>query len=482
MEKALLTFIGNNDCLSDRPGAILTVLENQRFDKVFLLYNHDKYLEAATRIFKYCREKYPMTKVTYVETLISDPTDYNIVYPAMYSVVKKIVNDNKGLDFIISITSGTPTMHSCWLLLQQGGVIDANLIQVQKETGITLVDLNIDDFPQIKKIDRVKAELTKLSRENKILKSRLLEFDNIIGTSSEIQKVKEQIKSFASTDLSIFISGESGTGKELVAKSIHYNSTRKEKPLITVNCSAINPNLFESEFFGHKKGSFTGALTDKPGKFKLADEGTIFLDEVGDLPLEMQAKLLRVLENGKIQVVGGKEESVDVRVISATNKDIKKMVRDGDFRDDLFYRLVRGQIELPPLRQRGNDIVQIANFILDGLNKRNNENKVFNKSAVDLIKKYKWSGNIRQLKNAVESAFYLSGREITNDSINIVEFSNRRESIEIPKEGIDLHNNILPKYYRAALNMANGNKSEAAKLLGLEPHTFRARLEKAEIK
>jgi len=246
--------IGNNDCNIERPGAILSILQEIRFDKVYLLYNHDKYLKAASDILKYCSKYYPGIQIIYKSTPAENPTDYNIVYPAMYKSVREILEENGKSDYTISITSGTPTMHACWIFLQQGGIIKAKLIQIHKETGISEVNFNLDDFPEIKNVDQVKAELTKLARENKLLKTRKLVFDNIIGECPEILDVKEHIKLFTDSDISVFIHGESGTGKELVAEALHYNSARKEKPFIKVNCGAISPELFESEFFGHKKG------------------------------------------------------------------------------------------------------------------------------------------------------------------------------------------------------------------------------------
>ena len=483
MKKILLTFIGNNDCYTgERPGVILSVLKEMSFDKVYLLYNSDKYLKPASDILKYCRKHHPEVKILYKATLIENPTDYNTVYPAMYKSVREILDENGKADYTISITSGTPTMHACWIFLQQGGVIQAKLIQVQRETGISDVNFNLDDFPEIKQVDRVKAELTKLSRENRLLKSRDLAYDNIIGECPEILQIKDQIKLFADSDISVFIHGESGTGKELVAEALHYNSSRKEKPFIKVNCGAISPELFESEFFGHKKGSFTGAVADKEGKFKLADCGTIFLDEICDLPDYMQTKLLRVLQEGTFIPVGGiKEEKVDVRILSATNKDIMEQVRRKIFREDLFYRLVSCKIYLPPLRTRGNDKILLSNYLVEKFNRKQGKNKFLSQSAINLINVNPWQGNIRQLQNAIEAAFVYPGNEIKAEHLNIIDFDKSSDFIEIPGEGFDFDAEIVPKYYKAALQKTGGNAEKAARLLGLKPHTFRARLRKLGI-
>jgi len=477
--KILLTFIGNNDCYpNEKPGAILSVLRQRAFDKVYLFYNRERYLKPASEIQRHCKTHFPKLKVDFQEARAENPTDYNTVYPAMYKAVRDILKKNTRAEYSILLTSGSPTMHACWIFLREGGVIDANLIQVSRESEISEVTFELDDFPRIQQVSEINAEMTRLARENKGLKSRLeLAHDDIIGESDGILKVKEQIRLFADSDIPIFIRGESGTGKELVAEAIHYNSPRKEKPLITVNCGAISQELFESEFFGYKKGAFTGAVSDKDGKFRLADAGTIFLDEIADLPLTMQVKLLRVLEYGKFMPVGGvKEETADVRIISATNKELRKKVGSGDFREDLFYRLVHTEIILPPLRDRGNDRIMIAQHIIGQLNDIYRKGKTPDKSAIDLILKHHWSGNVRQLKSTLEAAYIYPGNRITAENINIIEIEPSADRILIPDEGVDLNHEILPKYYEAAMKKAGGNKTRAARLLGFEPHTFRARL------
>ncbi|MDM8548727.1 sigma-54 dependent transcriptional regulator [Desulfobacterales bacterium HSG2] len=485
--KILLTFIGDNDCFPDeKPGAILSVLRQREFDKVYLFYNRERYLKPASEIRQYCETHFPKLRVDFQEARAENPTDYNTVYPAMYKAVRDILKKNTRAEYSILLTSGTPAMHACWIFLREGGVIDANLIQVSRESGISEVTFELDDFPDIQQVPEIKAEMTRLARENEGLKSRLgLAYDNIIGESPEILKIKEQIRFLADTNVRIFIRGESGTGKELVAEAIHYNSSRKEKPLLTVNCGAIPQDLFESEFFGHEKGAFTGAVSAKDGKFKLADGGTIFLDEVADLPLTMQVKLLRVLSDGNFTRVGGvNEEKTDVRVISATNKDLREKVRSGDFREDLFYRLVRKQIFLPPLRDRGNDKVMIAQHIVEQWNKKDDKSddkgrnrKTLDKSAIDLIVKHHWPGNVRQLESALETAYAYPGNKITAESMEIIDIAPPANRILIPDEGVDL-GDILRQYYDAALEKTGKNAEQAAKLLGLKPHTFRARLRK----
>jgi len=372
-------------------------------------------------------------------------------------------------------------MHTCWFLLKQSGFINARLIQISREVGISEITFALDDFPKLKKEKDIKVELTKKDRENKYLKQRLgLEFDEIIGNHESIIRLKQEISTLAIYDTSLFITGESGTGKELVARAIHYNSHRKKEPFVSVNCGAISKDLFESQFFGHKKGAFTGSMYDHEGFFKQADGGTIFLDEISDLPLDMQVKLLRVLETGEVQPLGDKQFKVNVRIVSASHKNLKSIVMKGEFREDLYYRLVTGTIEILPLRYRGNDVLLLANKFLDLLNKKYKTNKSFTRQAEEMLLNYYWYGNVRELKNVVEYSFTRTNSDKINKE-NIIfanDLSKGDLEFNIPDEGIDLEKDIIPRYYQAALKKTNGNQSKAAELLGLEAHTFRQRLRK----
>jgi formate hydrogenlyase transcriptional activator len=234
-------------------------------------------------------------------------------------------------------------------------------------------------------------------------------FGDIVGGSSGLRKVMQQVQLVAPTDATVLITGESGTGKELVARAIHEQSARRERPLIKLNCSAVPEGLFESEFFGHVKGAFTGAHKDKPGRFELADGGTLFLDEIGEVPLAMQAKLLRVLQEQELERVGDtRTRKVNVRVIAASNRNLKKEVDEGRFRQDLFYRLSVFPIEVPPLRERREDIAPlVANFIRQSARRMNRPEPQLSKAALDRLGSYDWPGNVRELQNTVERAIIL---------------------------------------------------------------------------
>ena len=263
--------------------------------------------------------------------------------------------------------------------------------------------------------DRVlmEQEQARLQAQNEYLSEEVrsaYDFGDIIGESPGVRRVLQQIRLVAPTDAAVLITGESGTGKELVARAIHENSPRKARALIKVNCSAVPENLFESEFFGHVRGAFTGAVRDKPGRFELADGGTLFLDEIGDIPVAMQAKLLRVLQEQEIERVGDtRTRKVNVRIVAATNLDLKKEVEAGRFRQDLFYRLVVFPIDIPPLRDRREDIALLAaNFVRLAAKKMNRALPRLTKPQEDQLFAHDWPGNVRELQNAVERAAILA--------------------------------------------------------------------------
>ncbi|MFB3845445.1 MAG: RNA repair transcriptional activator RtcR family protein [Candidatus Cloacimonadaceae bacterium] len=484
MKKVLLSFIGNNDCyLSEgKEGAIISILKSRPFDALYILFNKESYLEPAYEIKNYCKEHFPNLQVNFEPAVTIDPIDYNLVYPAMYNAVMNIKakEDPKETEFTVSVTSGTPTMHTCWVLLKQGGMLNAELIQSSREQGVSSISFSLKDFPPLDKAIPMSAQLLMLSRENIALKRIIdYEFEDFIGNCEEIQNIKNQIKMIAKYDVPVYISGESGTGKEVVARLIHRHSSRYQGPFIPVNCGSISENLFESEFFGHKKGSFTGAINDHFGFFEEANGGTLFLDEVADLPLQMQVKLLRVLDSGEITPVGGKVKKVNVRLLTASNKNLQNLVFEGKFRRDLYYRIVNYEIALPPLRTRGTDILLLASHFVELFNKQNNTNKTISPAAEKVLLNQPWQGNVRELRNTIQIAcINCKGNVIKPEDIkcNSLTDNPKINEISIPDDGIDLEKEILPLYYHAALNKANGNAAKAARLLKLEPHTFRARL------
>ncbi len=315
----------------------------------------------------------------------------------------------------------------------------------------------------------------KLEKENKSLKDELLAQQEMLGESQPMQELREKIAKVAPTDCTVLITGESGIGKELVARQIHQLSLRREKPLITINCSALPETLLESELFGHVKGAFTSATVNKKGKFEIADKGTLFLDEIGDMSLNAQSKLLRVLETGDIQKVGAAQSiNVDVRVIAATNKDLKKAVKDKNFRQDLYYRINVITISVPPLRERKEDIPLLANYYLNYFS-RNTEisEKRFSERAMELLINYAWPGNVRELKNLMNRLAIFSSSEIINEwelsqYWEIKELANF-DSGNIPSNlTLEQARRIFETHYiRRTLIKCKGNITKTAQLLNL---------------
>jgi len=294
------------------------------------------------------------------------------------------------------------------------------------ETAVESMKLGAYDFiskpPDLNRlINSVRNALEKkeLVTENKILRQKVAKKYEIIGNSKSIMEIHAIIDKVAQTEARVLITGESGTGKELVAHNIHERSNRHKASFIEVNCAAIPSELIESELFGHLKGSFTSAIKDRQGKFEAANNGTLFLDEIGDMSLDAQAKVLRALEESKIQRVGSQKDiSVDVRVIAATNKDLKKEIENGNFREDLYHRLAVIMVEVPELSRRKSDIpILISHFSKLISKEQGIEAKEFKKDSIKLLEDYDWSGNIRELRNVIERLIILAGNPISKDDV-----------------------------------------------------------------
>jgi len=262
-------------------------------------------------------------------------------------------------------------------------------------------------------------KIRNLQNENSRLKKKLVKKHEMIGSSSKFKNVLQLIEKVSPTNARILITGENGTGKEMVAQQIHFKSLRNQQPLIEVNCAAIPSELIESELFGHVKGSFTSAIKDRVGKFELADGGTLFLDEIGDLSLKAQAKVLRALQEGKIQKVGSEKViEVDVRIIAATNKKIKKLIESNNFREDLFHRLAVIEIKLPTLSERKSDIKSLCDYFLERISEEQGvSKKKISKEAINTLENYPWSGNIRELRNVIERLMILGDNPISIENI-----------------------------------------------------------------
>ncbi len=315
------------------------------------------------------------------------------------------------LRHVVARAPGVPV-----IMVSAQGVIDT-AVEAMKLGAYDYITKGQDDLVKLDSVVRNVLEKVSLEREVETLRDEVKEkyqVKGLIGDSGPMHHVYRLIQKATRGDLTVAIHGESGTGKELVAKAIHFNSSRNRGPFVVVNCAAIPRDLMESEFFGHEKGSFTGAHARKIGKFEQADGGTIFLDEIGELDLDLQAKLLRALQEGEITRVGGSDTiEFNARVISATNKDVVQMIRNGTFREDLYYRLFQFPVPLPPLRERGSDLLVLANYFHREYTKAHPEfkGKTLSAGARRAIANHRWPGNVRELKSAIERAILLSDEE-----------------------------------------------------------------------
>ena len=368
------------------------------------------------------------------------------------------------------------------------------------ETAVEAMKLGAYDYiTKPFKIDEVRLNIANALRsqnlevENRTLKkemSREYSFQNLVGNSETMHRIYEMIKRVSQTPTNILVTGDSGTGKEMVAKAIHFNGPLKDKPFVTINCGAIPESLMESEMFGHKKGSFTGAIADKAGLFEVADNGTLFLDEVGELPLTIQVKLLRAIQERIIRRVGGTEDmKVNVRIIAATNRNLEEMVAQGSFRQDLFYRLNVINIRTPPLRERPDDIPTLATHFLKKYNERLNKTiGGISTEAMEVLKKYDYPGNVRELENIIERTVALEGgATILPESLPpFVNTPSGRKmassnEIQITEDGIELDKvmgQIEKELLIKAIHTAGGVKKKAAKLLNITFRSMRYRVEK----
>lgn len=339
-------------------------------------------------------------------------------------------------------------------------------------------------------------DMSRLQEENIRLKRELKKkfgFHKIIGNSAKIQNVIKFIEKIADTDSTVLIAGESGTGKELVAKTIHYHSTRSRKPLVPLNCAAIPKDILESELFGHEKGAFTGAVNTRIGRFELANNGTLFLDEIGELAPSLQVKLLRVLQEKEFERVGGiKTIKVDVRIIAATNRDLEKAVGEGKFREDLYYRLNVIPLQLPPLRKMKEDIpLLIEHFVTEIAKRKKKEAPKLSEETMNCLINYRWPGNVRELENLVERLIILKeGDLITVPDLPDRLLDKRHLAKSLPKmqvlssDGVDLNvmlDEIENNMILQALELSKGVKSKAASLLGLNRTTLIEKLKKKAI-
>ena len=373
-----------------------------------------------------------------------------------------------------------------------------NAVEAMKLGAYDYLKKPFDNEEMVLVIEKALENL-RLSREVKLLRDRLdekISIKEMMGESAQIRKVVKFVEQVASTDMSVFLEGKTGTGKELIARMIHQKSHRKDGPFIVVDCGAIPESLFESELFGHEKGAFTGAISTLIGKFEQANSGTLFIDEINNLPLNLQPKFLRAIENNKIQRLGSKRIiQIDIRIVVASNKNIFNEVEKGEFRDDLFYRLNEFQIDIPLLYQRKDDIPTIANYFLrNACTEMKKSILGFSAEAMNYLIEYKWPGNVRELKNVVKRAVLLAQDDyIKKEHLILLAFDKKGDSSKIISPNIEEQfdktntslKSILDKVeidvLKQALKKSNGKKAKAAKMLGLSRYSFYRKLKDLDL-
>lgn len=402
--------------------------------------------------------------------------------------------DISGMDLLARLSSSHPALPV--IMITGYGTVDA-AVQAMKLGAADFI-IKPFDIDAVKMSVRKALGYEKLKDEVRFWRQEAMQNampKGIIGSSPPMMRLFELIKQVASTPATVLIVGESGTGKELVAQAIHQLSPRRDQPLIKVNCGAIPENLLESELFGHEKGAFTGAVARKPGRFERADQGTIFLDEIGEISMVMQVKLLRVLQEREIERVGGTDTiKVDVRVIAATNKDLAAEVQSGRFREDLYYRLNVVPVAVPALRERPEDIPELADsFVRRFSGELGKEGMQLSPETLIYLQKYHWPGNVRELQNIMERAVILSTQSAIIPELLPIEVlrpeagsatsirSTGEFNIKLPETGIDLEG-VERDLIRQALESVEGNQTKAAKLLGISRYTLIYRLEKYGMK
>ncbi len=402
-------------------------------------------------------------------------TDFRMPNWDGYTVLKKIKELNPEIDVVV--------------ITAYGSVEDAVNIMKAGAYDYLSKPIDLDELENL--LERIKEKRFLVS-ENKLLKKQLEEkfrFNSIISQSGEMEEVLNTAGRVANSRASVLIRGESGTGKELIAKAIHFTSSRKDKPFITVNISSLSENLLESELFGHEKGSFTGATNQRIGRFEEANGGTLFIDEVGDIPLQAQVKLLRAIQFGEVQKLGSNTiTNVDIRIITATHQNLEEMISKNEFRDDLFYRLNVVSIHIPALRNRKSDIPILVNHFIEKHSQLNEKNiKSISSEALDYLMKYEYPGNIRELENIIERAVVLCRNEfiiksdLPNQIGKILE-----KNIFDPTDLKDSYETKVKSFEREiiieALSRTKGNKSAAARLLNITERHLRSRIDILEMK
>lgn len=484
--KILLTFTGFHDPYVEGmvkgtkdTGPVLTVVNSQHFDLVCLFSTPNA--EKITKETKAAIAKLsPKTKVQICDVPLKDPTNYIGIFRNIRKHYRDISREHPRASYFISISSGTPHMHGAWILLAASGEIPARVLQsnaarfaTEKKGRVTEIDLHHDVFPTVSQAPP--------EQEDQDLESRIDQARRdlkIVGEDPEFLRALEEAATYAEYDNAhVLLLGETGSGKEFFANFINHLGSRRNSGMVAVNCAGIPESLAESYLFGHKKGSFTGANADNPGIFRANEGKLIFLDELGELPIGIQAKLLRLLEQGEIEPVGeNRSRKVDVRIVAATNRDLLAMSSEGKFRQDLFERFTC-KVRIPTLRQRRSDIPKLAAHILDEWNKTNAGSKRLASDAMAALLEYHWPRNVRELRNVIQtSAMLTKGNTIRRENLRFEKYtSSSAYTLPEPDQGFELGSFIdkaRAELIERAMEKSEGVQARAARMLGITPQAL----------
>lgn len=430
---------------------------------ILIIDDEDKLRNLLAKIFKFEGFEVHQAENCKAAIRIMEKFDIDIV------ICDVKLPDGNGVELATELKNKYPLIEII-LLTAYGNIPDS--VKAIKSGAFDYIIKGDDNIKIIPLVNRA-FEKVELAKRVQHLEKKLVDkysFDSIIGESRQIKKSIELAKKVAVSDTTVLLTGETGTGKEVFAQAIHQESNRRNKNFVAINCSAFSKELLESELFGHKAGAFTGANKDHKGLFSEANNGTIFLDEIGELAKDLQAKLLRVIETGEFFVVGeSKTTKIDVRIIAATNRDLQKEIESGNFREDLFYRISAFQIALPALRERVNDIDLLANYFLRLFScKANKKIERFSGDFISALKQYQWKGNIRELRNVIERCVILTeNKVITTDLLPGEIEQNAIHSLENKTISSFELTSVEKLHIQKVLNYTNGNKTKSAELLGI---------------
>ena len=479
MKKILFAWLGMTDINASLDneaagsGPILRALRAHPYHEAVILNNMNT--KGAANFYDWLQDKVQHTRIIERTFSFSDPNDFNLIYESAMSVLKEFSNEQVTRTYHLS--PGTASMMATWVFIS-ASTYPAELIQSSKEHGVNIVRLPFEISSEYRSSSKTAAS-QRITALLEALPPNDASFSDIIFGSDVMKECIAMARHIAPLDVSVILLGETGTGKELLAKAIHNASDRKNANFVPVNCSAIPESLFESEFFGYKKGAFTGAATDRKGHFEMASGGTLFLDEIGDMPLILQTKLLRAIESRKITPLGStKEIEFNVRIIAATNRDLITEVGRLEFRPDLFHRLSHAVIKIPPLRERSGDISLLIENAMAKVSREHLKDKktTMAPKAKQVLINYRWPGNVRELYNTVaRAAVWSTSSKINEDDI-------KRHLIKIPEthrpslnirlgDGFNANqylNDVRKELITKAEKESGGNISKAARLLGLE--------------